>query len=170
VSAVPQITVRRAVPADGPSILELERQLADFEKLPPPDEAEGKRLLAWIFDSKELDAFVAELSGRVVGIALFYVIYGTFRARRFLYLEDLVVAKDVRGRGVGEALIRALAREALERGARRVEWSVLDWNEGAIRLYERLGSKRINQEWLRYGMEEPELRSLAGAREAGYSK
>ena len=157
-----EVNVRRAVPADGPSILDLEHQLADFEKLPPSDEVEGKRLLGWIFDSKELDAFVAELDGRVVGIALFYVIYGTFRARRFLYLEDLVVAKDVRGRGVGEALMRALAREALERGARRVEWSVLDWNEGAIRLYERLGSKRINTEWLRYGMEEAELKELAG--------
>lgn len=156
-----EVNVRRAVPADGPSILDLEHQLADFEKLPPSDEAEGKRLLGWIFDSKELDAFVAELDGRVVGIALFYVIYGTFRARRFLYLEDLVVAKDVRSRGVGEALMRALAREALERGARRVEWSVLDWNEGAIRLYERLGSKRINTEWLRYGMEEAELKELA---------
>ena len=157
-----EVNVRRAVPADGPSILDLEHQLADFEKLPPPDDAEGKRLLGWIFDSKEMDAFVAELDGRVVGIALFYVIYGTFRARRFLYLEDLVVARDVRSRGVGEALMRALAREALERGARRVEWSVLDWNEGAIRLYERLGSKRINTEWLRYGMEEAELKELAG--------
>jgi ribosomal protein S18 acetylase RimI-like enzyme len=162
VSSGSEITIRRAIAADGPSILDLEKQLADFEKLPPPDETEGKRLLGWIFDSKEMDAFVAELGGRIVGIALFYVIYGTFRARRFLYLEDLVVAKDVRGRGVGEALMRALAREALERGARRVEWSVLDWNEGAIRLYERLGSKRINTEWLRYGMEEAQLKELAG--------
>lgn len=152
--------MRRAVPADGPRILELERQLAAFERLPPPDAEEGRRLLAWIFESRELEGLVAEKAGRVVGIALYYVIYGTFRARRFLYLEDLVVSDDERGRGVGAALMAALSREALERGARRLEWSVLDWNEGAIRLYERLGAKQ-NREWLRYGLEEAEMKALA---------
>ena len=154
--------MRRAVPADGPRILELERQLADFEKLPPPNEEEGQRVLSWIFETEELEALVAERNGKIEGIALFYEIFGTFRGRKFIYLEDLVVAKDVRGSGVGQALMAALAREALDRGARRLEWSVLDWNDGAIRLYERLGAQRINTEWLRYGMEEAEMKELAG--------
>lgn len=160
-SSDPEIRVRRAAPEDGARIVALEKQLADFERLPPPDGEEARRLLDWIFESKELEALVAEIDGRVVGIALFYAIYGTFRARRFLYLEDLVVADDVRGRGVGTALMSALAREALARGARRLDWSVLDWNEKAIRLYERLGAKR-NREWLRYGLEEAEMKELAG--------
>lgn len=156
------VRVRPAVPADGPRILELERELAAFERLPPPDEEEGRRLLAWIFETHELEGLVAERNGRVVGIALFYSIYGTFRARRFLYLEDLVVADEARGEGVGTALMAALAREALERGARRLEWAVLDWNERAIRLYERLGAQK-NVEWLKFGLEEPELRRLAAS-------
>lgn len=155
------VRVRRADAADGPRILELERQLADFEKLSPPNEEESRRLLSWIFETKELEALVAERDDRIEGIALFYEIFGTFRARKFLYLEDLVVAKDVRGSGVGQALMAALAREALDRGARRLEWSVLDWNVGAIRLYERLGARRVT-EWVRYGMEEAEMKELAG--------
>jgi ribosomal protein S18 acetylase RimI-like enzyme len=156
------VRVRPAVPADGPRILELERQLADFEKLSPPDDEEGRRVLAWIFETHELEALVAERDGQIEGIALFYEIFGTFRGRKFLYLEDLVVDKETRGGGIGQALMAALASEALARGARRLEWSVLDWNAGAIRLYERLGAQRINTEWLRYGMEEAEMKEIAG--------
>ena len=72
-------------------------------------------------------------------IAIFYEGINSFRARPFLFLEDLVVTEAARGRGVGEALMAAVAREAVARGAVRLEWSVLDWNEGALRFYERLG-------------------------------
>jgi ribosomal protein S18 acetylase RimI-like enzyme len=154
------IRVRRAMPADGPRILELDRELADFEKLRGPDDAEGRRLLAWIFDSKRLEALVAEDDGRIVGIALFYEGLGTFRAKPFLYLEDLVIAGQARSRGVGEALMSALAREVVSRGALRLEWTVLDWNEGAIRFYERLGA-RHPQEWIKYALEDDALESLA---------
>lgn len=152
--------VRRAEPRDGERILELDRELARFEKLEPPDDAEGRRLLAWIDESRRLEALVAEVDGRVEGIALFYEGYGTFRARPFLYLEDLVVSESVRGRGVGETLMAALAHEAVSRGALRIDWAVLDWNRGAIRLYERLGAVR-HEEWLRYSLDEPEMKRLA---------
>ena len=95
------VRIRRAVPADGPRILELDRELARFEKLTPPDDAEGRRLLAWIFESKRLEALVAEVGGRVEGVALFYEGLGTFRAKPFLYLEDLVVSEAARSGGVG---------------------------------------------------------------------
>ncbi len=156
------VRVRWAAISDGPRIVELERELAHFERLRPPDDEEAARLLAWIFDAKRLEALVAELDGRVDGIALFYEGLGTFRARPFLYLEDLVVSESARSRGVGEALMAALAREAIERGALRIEWAVLDWNQGAIRFYERLGAHRPN-EWIRYALEEPEIRRLAGS-------
>ena len=152
--------VRRARPEDGPRILELDRELARFEKLRPSDDAEGGRLLAWIFESKKLEALVAELDGRIEGIALFYEGLGTFRAKPFLYLEDLVVSEAARSRGIGDALMAALAREVLSRGALRLEWVVLDWNENAMRFYDRLGAQRP-REWIKYALEGPELEGLA---------
>jgi GNAT superfamily N-acetyltransferase len=159
------ITIRRARPSDGPRILELDRELARFENLAPPDDAEAARLVEWIFDSKRLEALVAELDGRVEGIALFYEGLGTFRAKPFLYLEDLVVSEKARSHGVGEALMAALASEVLDRGALRLEWTVLDWNERAMRFYERLGARRPH-EWIKYAIEGEALAELAGARTA----
>jgi len=156
----PRPVVRRARREDGPRILALDRELARFEKLRPCDDAEGERLLAWIFESKRLEALVAELDGRVEGIALFYEGLGTFRAKPFLYLEDLVVSEAARSRGAGEALMAALAREVLSRGALRLEWVVLDWNEGAMRCYDRLGAGRP-REWIKYALEGEELEKLA---------
>jgi len=156
------VTIRRAVRADGARIVELDRELARFEKLRPPDDDEAARLLSWIFDTGKLEALVAELDGSIEGIALFYETPGsTFRARPFLYLEDLFVSEAVRSRGVGEALIAALAQEALARNAWRLEWAVLDWNERAIKFYDRLGAKQ-NPTWLRYGLDETAIRKLAG--------
>lgn len=154
------VRIRRALPEDAPRLIELDRQLARFERLPPPDDCEARALLRWIFETEELEAFVAEQDGRITGVALFYEGYGTFRARKFLYLEDLVVEESARGTGVGQALMAALAREAVARNALRLEWAVLDWNAGAIRLYERLGARR-HGEWLRYSLDEEEMKRLA---------
>jgi GNAT superfamily N-acetyltransferase len=152
--------IRWARPQDGPRIVELDRELARFEKLTPPNGVEARRLLSWIFESKRLEALVAELAGDVEGVALFYEGLGTFRAKPFLYLEDLVVSEAARGRGVGEALMTALAREAVARGALRIEWAVLDWNERAMRFYDRLGARRPHA-WVRFALEGPELGKLA---------
>lgn len=155
--------VRKARPQDAPRIVELDRELARFEKLTPPDDVEARRLLSWIFESGKLEALVAELSGKVEGVALFYEGLGTFRAKPFLYLEDLVVSEAARSRGVGEALMAALAREAVARGALRIEWAVLDWNERAMMFYERLGARRPH-EWVKFALEGPELEKLAQRR------
>jgi GNAT superfamily N-acetyltransferase len=152
--------VRRARAEDGPRITALDRELARFEKLRPPDDEEAARLLSWIFESRKLEAFVAELDGAVEGVALFYEGLGTFRARPFLYLEDLVVSEAARSRGVGEALMAALAREALTRNALRIEWAVLDWNARAISFYDRLGARRPH-EWIKHTLEGEALQSLA---------
>ena len=154
------VSIRRAVTADGPRIIELDRELARFEKLPPPDEAEAARLLAWIFESHRMEALVAELDGRIEGIALFFEGLGSFRAKPFLYLEDLVVSEAARSRGVGEALMSALAREVIARGGLRLEWAVLDWNVHAMRFYERLGGRRPTT-WIRYALDGSALDELA---------
>ena len=154
-------TVRRAVRDDGARLIELDRELARFEKLRPPDDEEAARLLSWIFDTGKLEALVAELDGRIEGIALFYETPGsTFRARPFLYLEDLVVSDGARSRGVGEALMAALAEEAVKRNAWRLHWAVLDWNVRAIQFYDRLGATQ--DDWLHYGLDEEGIRKLAG--------
>lgn len=156
----PRPSVRWARPEDGKRIVELDRELARFEKLTPPDDTEAARLLSWIFESKKLEALVAELDGRIEGVALFYEGLGTFRAKPFLYLEDLVVSESARSRRVGEALMAALAREAVSRGALRIEWSVLDWNERAMRFYDRLGAHRPH-EWIKFALEGDELERVA---------
>jgi GNAT superfamily N-acetyltransferase len=154
------VVIRRAVRDDGVRLLELDRELATFEKIRPPDDEEAARLLSWIFDSGKLEAFVAEVDGRIEGIALFYETPGsTFRARPFLYLEDLVVSEAARSRGVGDALMKALAEEAVKRNAWRLHWAVLDWNVRAISFYERLGASK--DDWFHYGLGEAELRKLA---------
>jgi GNAT superfamily N-acetyltransferase len=152
--------VRRARPEDGPRIIDLDRELARFVKLRPPDDVETGRLLSWIFESQRLEALVAELDGMVEGVALFYEGLGTFRAKPFLYLEDLVISEPARSRGIGEALMAALAREAVSRGALRVEWAVLDWNERAMRFYERLGARRPH-EWIKFALEGEALETQA---------
>jgi GNAT superfamily N-acetyltransferase len=142
-------------------MVELDRQLARFEKLPEPSEAESARLGAMIFDGGRIEALVAERDGRVEGMAIFWEGLGSsFRARPFLFLEDLVVSESARSAGIGDALMRSLAREGVRRGVMRLEWSVLDWNVDAIRFYRRIGAGP-QQDWVRYELKEDAMRRLA---------
>jgi ribosomal protein S18 acetylase RimI-like enzyme len=144
-------------------MVELQRELARFERMAPPDDAEAARVAAMMFDEKKIEAFVAELGGRIEGIAIFWEGLGSsFRARPFLFLEDLAVAEAARSRGVGEALMAALAREGVARGAVRIDWSVLDWNVNAMRFYRRLGAAP-QRDWVRYELDEEAMKRLARA-------
>jgi ribosomal protein S18 acetylase RimI-like enzyme len=154
------VSVREARRADGPAILALERELADFERLEGPSEAEGTKLLSWIFDEERFHVLVAERGAEVVGIAIYFFFPTSFRARPGLYLEDIVVSNAARGEGVGRALMAELARAAESRDCGRMEWAVLDWNERALDFYRRLGARQ-HREWLRYSLEAPEIRALA---------
>ena len=156
-----KVRVRRAERADWPRVTELDRELARFEKLAPPSDAESARLGAMVFDEGKLEVFVAELSGRIEGMAIFWQGLGSsFRARPFLYLEDLVVDPAARSKGVGEALMAALAREGVARGCLRLEWAVLDWNVDALRFYRRIGGAP-QKDWIRYALDEEGMRRLA---------
>jgi len=140
---------------------ELDRELALFEKLPVPDEVEAARLGALIFDQKKVEALVAERDGRLEGMAIFWEGLGSsFRARPFLFLEDLVVADTARSGGVGEALMSALAREGVRRQVMRIEWAVLDWNVDAMRFYRRIGAG-LQQDWVRYSLDQEAIEKLA---------
>ena len=159
-SSASAIRVRPANVDDGADILRLERELAEFERLEGPSAEEGERLLRWIFEEHRFDALVAEQGGTIAGSALYFFYPTSFRARFGLYLEDIVVSHAARGAGVGLALMAELARIAERNDCVRMEWAVLDWNDGALVFYRGLGA-RPHREWLRYAMEPPEIRALA---------
>lgn len=143
----PQTRLRFATAADVPLVLELIRALAEYEKLAHEVVADESTLERTLFGERRVaEVVIAEHEGQPAGFALFFHNYSTFLARPGIYLEDLFVRPELRGRGIGEILLAFLARTAVERGCGRLEWSVLDWNEPAIRFYERLGARAMN-EW-----------------------
>jgi GNAT superfamily N-acetyltransferase len=143
------LSIRTAVAADVPLILELIRGLAEYERLLHEVEATEERLRATLFppDSRPAaECVIAVQDAHPAGFALFFTNYSTFLAKPGLYLEDLFVRPELRGRGIGKALLLHLARLANTRGYGRMEWSVLDWNEPAIAFYESIGARRM-REW-----------------------
>ena len=133
--------IRAARPGDVEAIVRLIRGLAEFERLTHLLEVTPAKLAPHLFGPRPVvEAIVAERGHAVFAFALFFTNFSTFLARPGLYLEDLFVDPAERGRGVGQALLEHLARLAATRGFGRFEWSVLDWNEGAIRFYQRMGA------------------------------
>lgn len=144
-------TLRGATPADLPAIVGLIRELAEFEKLTHLVVVTPESLHPHLFGPRPVaECVVAQTSGdagsTVVAFALFFTNFSTFLGRPGLYLEDLYVQPAQRGSGLGRALLKHLAALALQRGCGRFEWSVLDWNENAIRLYEKMGAT-VLPEW-----------------------
>ena len=139
------MVIRPANPDDGPSYIELVRSLAAFEKLPPPDEEACARLVADAFaDPPRYRLWVAEDGGRVVAYAVTFETYSTFLARPTLFLEDLFVHPDARRRGIGTAMLEHLRDHARARGCGRFEWTVLDWNTGAQKVYHAFGAELLD--------------------------
>ncbi|HEX4885609.1 MAG TPA: GNAT family N-acetyltransferase [Casimicrobiaceae bacterium] len=136
-----EVLVARASAADVPELHRMIRALAEFEKLAHLCTGSEDELGAALgADPPHVEALIARIGPEAVGFALFFHTFSTFLARRGLWLEDLFVLPAARGRGVGKALLRAVAGVAAERGCGRFEWSVLDWNTPAIRFYEGLGA------------------------------
>jgi GNAT superfamily N-acetyltransferase len=142
----PDLVVRFAVPADAPEILAFIRELAEYEKLLDEVIADEAAIKATLFHIRPAaEVLIAELGEQPVGFALFFQSYSTFLAKPGLYLEDLFVRPAARGKGVGQALMSALARIAVQRSYGRFEWAVLDWNEPALRFYAALGAAPQDQ-------------------------
>ena len=134
-------TLRPATPADLPAVVGLITELAVFEKLEHLVVVTPESLRPHLFGDKPVaECVVAEVEGRVVAFALFFTNFSTFLGQPGLYLEDLYVQPAHRGTGLGKALLSHLGALAVERGCGRFEWSVLDWNERAIRFYEAMGA------------------------------
>jgi GNAT superfamily N-acetyltransferase len=154
--------IRAATPADVPIIAQLIRALAEYEKLAHMVVLDESALREHIFGPRPyVDVLLAEDAGRVVGYALFYHNYSTFLGRPGIYLEDLFVLPEERGKGHGKALLRAVAKLAVERRCGRLEWAVLDWNEPSIRFYRALGAAAMD-EWTTFRVTGEALTRLAG--------
>ncbi len=144
-----------------PVFLDLVDALADYEKLPRPSTDARQRLAADALAAPpRFELMLAEIDGFVVGYAVFFMTYSTFLARPTLYLEDLFVRPDVRGRGAGKALFSACAVEAVRRGCGRMEWQVLAWNVPSIDFYRRLGAQQLG-DWLPFRLTGDSLRAFA---------
>jgi GNAT superfamily N-acetyltransferase len=142
--------IRPATAADTPAIARLIRGLAEYERLAHAVTLDEGRLREHLFGPRPFaEVLLAEEAGAVIGFALFFHNFSTFRGVPGIYLEDLFVEPEHRGKGHGKALLRTLARLAVERGCGRLEWAVLNWNEPAIRFYRALGAVPMD-EWQVY--------------------
>jgi GNAT superfamily N-acetyltransferase len=154
--------VRRLTASDGDAFIGLVAALAHYEALAPPDPGARERLVRdALADPPRFTTLLAELAGKIVAYAIFFETYSTFLAQPTLYLEDLFVLPEARGRGVGTALFRACAAEARRRGCGRMEWQVLAWNDLAIGFYEALGAAPLHTDWRCYRLTAPQLEQLS---------
>lgn len=143
----PWYTVRPAARGDEHALFALIQALAEYEKLSHAVTGSAEQLARDLFEpSPRVEAMLVEADGRVIAFALYFHNYSTFLTKLGLYLEDIFVLPEYRGRGVGKALLSRVAQVACERGCGRLEWSVLDWNVSAIGFYESLGAS-VLQEW-----------------------
>jgi GNAT superfamily N-acetyltransferase len=155
--------IRRAERRDADALFRLLTALAEFEGLEPPDRAARLRLSNDIFERKRLQVFLAEAGAKAVGYALYFYSYSSFLGRPTLYLEDIFVLKEYRGKGIGSALFRRCIREARVGGCGRMEWAVLTWNRKAIDFYEKAGARRL-ADWYVYRLDSDQFESVSGKR------
>lgn len=158
---VADFLLRPAEPGDCAEIDRLVHELAVYEKLAHQKVGTADDLRAALFGPRPAaEALLAERGGRAVGFALYFTTFSTFLAKPGLYLEDVFVEPEHRGAGIGKAILRHLAKLAVERGCGRFEWRVLDWNEPSIRFYESLGGK-VLPEWQLVRMTAAEFTAFA---------
>jgi GNAT superfamily N-acetyltransferase len=163
VSVPADLQIARATAEDVPVILALVKALAEYERMSQEVVADDASVYASLFGpSPSAEVVIARAGGEPAGFAVWFHNYSTFLGRRGLYLEDLFVVPEWRGRGIGRALLTHLAQVAVARNCGRMEWSVLNWNEPAIGFYRSLGAMPMN-DWTVYRLTGDALTRLAGA-------
>jgi GNAT superfamily N-acetyltransferase len=159
------LVIRPAVADDVPAILELIRGLAEYERMPGEVVCDEARLRESLFPDgpaarPDAEVLMACVGPAAAGFAVFFHNYSTWWGRPGIYLEDLFVRPEMRKRGIGKALLKAIARIARDRGCARIEWSVLDWNQPAIDFYRSLGAVSKDQ-WTIFRLNRAEFEKLA---------
>lgn len=154
------IDFRYAEEKDVALILNFIKDLADYEKMTDEVVATEELLKEWIFEKKKAEVIFASDGDTEVGFALFFHNFSTFLGRSGIYLEDLYVRPEYRGRGYGKALLKKLARIAVDRGCGRLEWWCLDWNKPSIDFYLSLGAEPM-EDWTVYRIAGDTLKNMA---------
>lgn len=155
-----QFVIRPAQPNEAGRVLEFIKRLAVYEKCADEVVADEATLYYSLFVEKSADVVFAEEDGVVIGFALFFYNFSTFVGRKGLYLEDLFILPEKRGRGYGKALLKHLAQIAVERNCGRMEWICLDWNQPALKVYRGIGAIPMD-EWTVQRLDEEALRKFA---------
>ena len=156
------IAIRAAQPADASLIYSLVRELADYERLAHEVDSTEEQIATALFGPEpRLFCDIAEWDGEAVGFALWFLNFSTFRGRHGLYLEDIFVRPALRGKGIGKALMRHLARRCVEKNFARFEWTVLEWNKPSIEFYRSIGANVLD-DWRVCRMSGEALARFAG--------
>ena len=155
-----ELAFRSATREDVPLILQFIRELADYEKMLHEVVADEATLEEWIFDRQKAEVLFALVDGNEIGFALFFHNFSTFLGRAGIYLEDLYVKPEYRGKGYGKAILKRLASIAVERKCGRLEWWCLDWNQPSIDFYRSLGAEPMS-DWTVYRIAGDTLAHLA---------
>lgn len=161
------VQIKEASVSDVPYLIQLVQKLAEYEKLEHQMVATEELFSHYGFgEHSYYKALLAQIGEgdryRYIGFALYFFTFSTFRGKPTLYLEDLFVLPEFRGRGVGRQLLKQLAHIALQHDCGRMEWSVLNWNEPAIHFYLELGAQAM-KEWTLYRLQSPEIKKLASS-------
>lgn len=160
-TSIPGFTIRKAEANDTPLVLDFIRQLALYEKMLDEVVATEGSLKEWLFgDSQFAHVVIGEFNSLPVGFALFFTNFSTFVGKPGIYLEDLFVLPEHRGKGFGKTLLAFLAKLAIDNGFGRVEWAVLDWNEPAIKVYKGIGARSMD-EWKVFRLAGKELEGVS---------
>ena len=154
------MTIRFATDNDCALILHFIRDLAEYEKMADQVVASEELLREWIFEKQKAEVLFVCEEGKELGFALFFHNFSTFLGRAGIYLEDLFVLQEYRGKGYGKALLKKLAQIAVERGCGRLEWSCLDWNSPSIDFYRSLGAIPMD-DWTTYRLTGETLKKLS---------
>ncbi len=153
-------TIRKAQRQDVPVVLQLIKELAEYEKEPDAVEATEEILEQSIFDKQQANVVLLEEGGQTIGFALYFFNFSTWRGKAGLYLEDLFVRPEFRGRGYGKLLLSYLANQAQNNDCPRFEWIVLDWNTPSINFYKAMGAKPLDT-WTVFRLENKALKDLS---------
>lgn len=152
-TALKDVKIRRAKPEDKEQIIKLIVELANFEKLAPPDENARKRLIKEAFSLNPcFEILVADQKNEILGYAFYFFTFSSFKALKTLYLEDIFITEKYRSSGIGRLFFKELKDIASRNKCGRMEWCVLNWNVNAIEFYNKLGAKPMD-EWTWYRLE-----------------
>ncbi|MGE4802874.1 N-acetyltransferase family protein [Yersinia hibernica] len=155
------ITIRQARPEDATAIYDMIYELAVYEKAPQEVVTTSDEIRETLFGAgSKTEALICENAGKTIGYAVFFTSYSTWLGRNGIYMEDLYISPEYRGKGAGKALLKNIAQCAVKRQCGRLEWSVLDWNQPAIDFYQSIGALP-QSEWVRYRLDGEALLKFA---------